>query len=93
MIADERGYFAGVEQGDPQSGTRLYARSCQACHAANAGGVSAAPLNTLGEKFTPSHIAWHIRMHPATTAALRLTNKNIADLVAFIETLDLKGQK
>ena len=93
MIADERGYYAGVEQGDPQNGGRLYAQSCQACHAANGGGVSAAPLNTLGEKFTPSHIAWHIRMHPATTAALRLTNKNIADLVAFVETLDLKGQK
>lgn len=93
MIADERGYFPGLEQGDPQSGRRLFARTCQACHGTAGDGGTAPSLTGLADKFTPSYIAWHIRAHPGLAPGLRLSNKDIADLTAFLETVDLKGQK
>jgi mono/diheme cytochrome c family protein len=87
--AGDRGYFAGVEAGDAQGGGLLFGSSCAQCHGAGAQGASAPSLIALPATFVPSAIAWRIHDHAAVTPALRLTGKEIADLTAFLETLNL----
>ncbi len=84
-------YFSGVETGDPSAGRAIYGRSCAQCHGAGGQGAGTAPeLSDMATHFTPSHIAWHIKQHVAVTPPLRLTDKDIADLTAFLETLGVK---
>jgi len=83
------GYFAGVESGDSGAGHVLFGRSCAQCHGAAAQGASGPSLGGLAAASTPSAIAWRIRQHHAVAPALRLTSQEIADLTAFLETLNL----
>ena len=85
-----QGYFAGVEAGDPALGGRLYASSCGSCHGTVAQGASAPQLEDMPARFTPSYIAWSIRSHGRTAPALRLSDAQIADLTAFLETMSAR---
>ncbi len=83
-------YFAGVETGDPARGGHLYAQDCARCHGASAQGASGPAIDDMGVHFTPSHIAWHIRDHDAVTPPLQLSDKDVSDITAFLETLGVK---
>jgi mono/diheme cytochrome c family protein len=84
-------YFPGVETGDPAAGQAIYARSCAQCHGAGGQGAGAVPgLTTLATHLTPSSIAWHIKQHAGVTPPMNLTDKDISDLTAFLETLGVK---
>lgn len=82
-----QGYFAGVETGNPAAGTANYAASCMQCHGASGGGGSGPRLDALASTLTPSAIAWRIDNHPRASASLHLSNQEIVDLTAFLETM------
>jgi mono/diheme cytochrome c family protein len=91
LDAGDRGYFPGVEGGDPAAGRMMYGASCARCHGAAAQGGSSGPdLSDMPAHFTPSHIAWHIKQHNALTPPMQITDKEAADLTAFLETLGVK---
>jgi len=84
-------YFAGIESGNASTGRGLYSLSCASCHGATAQGASAPALDALPTGFTPSYIAWRIRNHRPALPSLQLTDAQIADLTAFLETLRFGG--
>ncbi|HME81768.1 MAG TPA: cytochrome c [Candidatus Eremiobacteraceae bacterium] len=85
-------YYPGVETGDPVRGGRLFAQDCARCHAATGQGISGSgpAIDDMGAHFTPSHIAWHIHQHDAVSPPLQLSDKDVIDLTAFLETLGVK---
>jgi len=80
------GYYPGLELGDPSAGSQIFASRCAQCHNASAQGAMAVSWGTLTSTYTPSAIAWRIHDHPAMTPALALTNKDVTDLTAFLES-------
>jgi len=80
------GYFTGIESGDAAIGSKLYVKSCASCHGAGGQGGTARALSALPSTFTPSAIARKIHDHPSVAPPLQLTNEDIDDLTAFLET-------
>jgi len=82
-----QGYFPGLELGDPAAGSQIFSQRCAQCHGASAQGATAVQWGTLTSTLTPSALAWRIQGHQAVTPPLRLTNKEIADLAAYLESM------
>jgi mono/diheme cytochrome c family protein len=87
LYGGTQGYFSGIETGDAAAGRSIYERSCAQCHGASAEGARGPRLDGLAARFTPSHIGWHILQHKTTSVHLHLSNAEIADLTAFLETI------
>ena len=87
LESGSRGLFRGIELGEPGTGARLFGASCASCHGAGAAGASATKLLGLADTQTPSAIAWSIKNHAPALSNMRLSNREIADIVAFLESL------
>jgi mono/diheme cytochrome c family protein len=81
------GYFPGLELGDPSAGSQAFSQRCEQCHGASAQGALALQWGALTSTLTPSALAWRIHDHPAVTPALLLSDKEIADLTAYVESM------
>lgn len=85
-----RGYFPGVERGAPAGGAILFAANCASCHGVKGAGVPGygPKIGVLAQSTTPSYLAWQIKAHKPLTSGLSLSDKQIGDLVGYLETLD-----
>jgi len=81
------GLFPGVESGDPSVGAKLFSANCASCHGAGGTGAFGPKLIGLADQVTPSFFAWRIKEPIAPMPKLPLTNAQIADLAAYLETL------
>lgn len=81
------GLFPGVESGDPYVGAKLFSTNCASCHGAGGSGGFGPKLVGLADRVTPSFFAWRIKDPIAPMPKLPLTNAQIADLAAYLETL------
>jgi cytochrome c len=81
------GYFPGIEIGDPVSGARLFSANCATCHGVGGAGGYGPRLVGLAARFGPSFFAWRVKDPVPPMPKLVLTNKQIADLAAYLETL------
>jgi mono/diheme cytochrome c family protein len=89
-----QGYFPGLESGDPSAGAQIFAQRCGQCH--NASAQSAAPtwgtlVSSQTSTLTPSAIAWSIHNHPAVTPPVQLTDREIADITAYLESITARN--
>jgi mono/diheme cytochrome c family protein len=82
-----QGYFPGLERGDPSAGSKTFSQRCEQCHNASAQGALAVQWGTLTSMLTPSALAWRLQSHPAVSPAVQLTNKEISDLTAYLESM------
>jgi len=82
------GYFPGIEIGDSVSGASLFTVNCARCHGVGAAGGYGPRLVGLADHYSPSFFAWRIKDPISPMPKLELTNKQIADLAAYLETLD-----
>ena len=80
------GYFPGLERGDPAAGSPLFAQRCAICHNATSTGAAAVAWGTLTASYTPSAIAWRIHDHPTVTPPVSLTDKEVVDITAYLES-------
>lgn len=85
LTSGTRGYFSGLESGDPSAGSIMFSQRCSTCHSASANAAGPA-LNGLSSTLTPSAIAWRIFNHATVAPPLQLTRQNVANLTAFLET-------
>ena len=85
-----RGYFPGVERSDTVRGAALFSAACVACHGAAGAGGSGPQLVGLGKVDSPSYLAWKIKDHSPPLPHLALRDTQIADLAAYLETLDTR---
>jgi mono/diheme cytochrome c family protein len=81
------GFFAGIELGDPIAGAKLFAANCARCHGAGGSGGFGPKLIGLGDRYAPSFFAWRIKDPTPPMPKLRLSDRQIADLAAYIETM------
>jgi mono/diheme cytochrome c family protein len=86
--AGTRGYFAGVEAGNPANGAALFGANCASCHGAGAVGGDSPRLMGLAKIDSPSFFAWQIKDPPPPMPRVALSDKQIADLAAYLELLD-----
>jgi len=86
LESSAHGYFPGLERGDPSAGSQTFALRCAQCHNAAAQGAMAIAWDTLTSTYTPSAIAWRIHDHSAVTPPLTLTDKDVTDLTAYLES-------
>jgi len=82
------GRFPGIESGDPHNGASLFAANCVSCHGAGGAGGDAPRLIGLANAVTPSDLAWRVKEPVAPMPKLKLTDRQIVDLAAYLETLD-----
>jgi mono/diheme cytochrome c family protein len=82
-----RGHFPGIESGDPHSGATLFAANCVSCHGAGGAGGFGPRLIGLADKVTPSFFAWRVKAPTPPMPDLHLTDRQIVDLAAYLETL------
>jgi mono/diheme cytochrome c family protein len=82
------GYFAGVESGDPAHGATLFSTNCASCHGVGGAGGDSPRLIGLAKVDSPSFFAWQIKDPPPPMPRLTLSDKQIADLAAYLETID-----
>jgi mono/diheme cytochrome c family protein len=85
--AGTRGYFPGVEAGNPANGAALFGANCASCHGAAGVGGDSPSLAGLAKVDTPSYFAWQIKDPAPPMPRLTLTDKQIADLAAYLELL------
>ncbi len=81
------GHFPGIESGDPRAGAALFAARCESCHGVGGVGADSPRLIGLGNSVTPSFMAWRIKQPQPPMPKLALTDRQIADLAAYLETL------
>jgi mono/diheme cytochrome c family protein len=81
------GLFPGVELGDPDVGAKLFSADCVSCHGAGGSGGFGPRLIGLADQVTPSFFAWRIKDPTSPMPKLPLTDAQIADLAAYLETL------
>ena len=81
------GHFPGIEAGDPAAGDRLFTAQCASCHGAGGTGGDGPRLIGLANSVTPSYFAWRIKDPAPRMPKLALTDQQIADLAAYLETL------
>jgi len=81
------GLFPGLESGDPSIGAKLFSTNCASCHGAGGSGGFGPKLVGLADQVTPSFFAWRIKDPTAPMPKLPLTDAQIADLAAYLETL------
>lgn len=86
--AGTRGYFPGVESGDPVSGAALFGANCASCHGAGGVGGVGPRLAGLAGLDSPSFFAWQIKDPAPPMPRLTLSDKQIADLAAYLEVID-----
>ncbi len=82
--------LAGCGSTEGLSGADLYARSCASCHGGEGGGAVGPALDggSAAADLTDDQIGAVIRVGPGTMPSFdRLTDAQIASLVAFIRTL------
>ena len=81
------GLFPGVESGDPAVGAKLFTADCASCHGAGGSGGFGPKLVGLADEVTPSFFAWRVKDPTPPMPKLPLTDAQIADLAAYLETL------
>lgn len=81
------GYFPGVESGDPIRGAALFGANCTSCHGAAGAGGDSPRLVGLAKVDSPSFLAWQIKDPKAPMPRLKLSDKQIADLAAYLQVL------
>ena len=82
------GYFSGIESGDQTNGAALFGANCASCHGARGAGGTGPQLDGLAKLDSPSYVAWRIKDHPQPMPRPTLTDRQIADLAAYLEVLD-----
>jgi mono/diheme cytochrome c family protein len=91
LSSGTRGYFPGVENGDPRTGASLFNANCASCHGAAGVGAGAPQLTSLAKVESLSFFAWQIKGHSPPMPRLTLTDKQIADLAAYLEVLGTRS--
>ncbi|HEY5095387.1 MAG TPA: cytochrome c [Candidatus Eremiobacteraceae bacterium] len=89
--AGTHGYFPGVEAGDPVSGAALFGANCASCHGAGGVGADSPRLQGLAKTDSPSYFAWQIKAPAPPMPRIKLSDKQIADLAAYLEVLDTQS--
>jgi mono/diheme cytochrome c family protein len=85
--SDAHGYFPAVETGDPARGAALFAANCASCHGTAGVGGDSPRLVGLAKVDSPSFLAWRIKDPTPPMPRLKLTDKQIADLAAYLQVL------
>jgi mono/diheme cytochrome c family protein len=85
--AGSHGYFPGVESGNPANGAALFGANCASCHGVAGVGARGPQLAGLAKLDSPSFFAWQIKDPAPPMPRLTLTDKQIADLAAYLEVL------